>query len=274
MGIFDNILRIFTGGSEATQQSQQTSRPVDLTPAEYSGIRPDLVAGIRSLISSGGGPQYGGPLFSPETANEQAVRGQLMDTTGPGTARAGYTSDVITGKYLPGQEGANPFFDAAVRAAQRPTLEGLTETLTRALPGRFTQAGQFVQPGGSSAFDRAAAIATRGAANAIGDIATNMGLGAYEGERGRQQQAVQLEQAEVDTTIKNLQAQALPRLIQELGIERGLQLFQTRTTQLLQALQLAAGIGQPVTGQVSQGTSGGRSVQSRGLFPGGLSLPQ
>ena len=155
--------------------------------------------------------------------------------------RQNLIEQTIGGQFLPGQPGQNPFLEAAITNAQRPTMQGLEETLTRSLPGRFTQGGQFIQPHGSSAFDRAAAIATRGAADASAGIATNMSAQAYGQERGLQQQAVQLGQTEVQTLIQNLQAQALPRMIEDMGIERALAEFSGRTNQLLQALQIATG---------------------------------
>lgn len=264
---FGDIVRGLFGGSKTQQQSQATSTPSDLTPDEFSNLRGPFADALLSSLTSGG-PQYGGPLNAPIGANEQTSLNQLMGQTGPNTDRQGYLNDVIGGKYLPGSSGGNPFLDAAIREAQRPTLEGLTDTLTRALPGRFTAAGQFTQgnsgqQGGSSAFDRAAALASNGAANALAGIATNMSYQGYNDERNRQQSAVQLDQAEVDTTIKNLQAQALPRLIQEVGIERGMQLFQTNVQSVLATLQLLAGVTQPHLANTSQQTSFGESTSSQ-----------
>lgn len=234
--------------------------------------------------------------------------------------------------------GNNPFVQAAIEAAQRPTQQALEETLSRTLPGRFTQAGQFTQPGGSSAFDRAAAIATRGAGQTMGDIATNISFGAFEAERGRQfeaqenarqreaeslaqelerrgeygeaartrqfamdeglrqreSQALQEELArrgsfeeaargrefqggqanadrqleaaqalpgvsrqEIDSVIANLQAQALPRLIQDMGIERGMEQFNTQMNNFLSTLGIAGGVTRPVISQESSGRSSG-----------------
>ena len=265
-------LKDLFGGSE----SKQISIPVDTTPAELRALRKPFVDTLTSMFRSGGGPSYEGPLVAPITDAERAMLLQLQQS---GMGRQGLIEDTIAGRFLPGQEGANPYLDAAIRAAQRPTLEGLEETLSRTLPGRFTQAGQFVQPQGSSAFDRAAAIATRGAADALADIATNISFGAYESERGRQQQAIQLGQMEVDTMIKNLQAQALPRLIEDLGIERGLQEFQRKSEALIKALAIAAGVPIAQQGTIVQGTSqSSRGVipglfGSGGPFPGGLGNP-
>lgn len=265
-----NLLQSIFGGSS----QQATNKPVDLTPAEFTDLRAPLAGSLKGLLDSGGGPQYDGPLYSPITGNEQSTLDQLTATTGPGTGRSNLLADTIAGKYLPGQDGANPYLQDAIKAAQRTNLEGLTETLTRSLPGRFTAAGQMVQSnaggqGGSSAFDRAAAIATRGVANANADIATNMSANAYESERNRQTQAVQLDQAEVDTTIKNLQAQALPRMIQELGIERGLSLFQQRTAALLDILKTIGSVSSPHIAQEGQSTGETQGNAFASLFPKG-----
>lgn len=294
---FDDFMRNVFGGSEqhAQQTSSQTSQGTSSSTSAASSTPSDLnpFANIRNAFSgtltnllSGGLNAFAtpGPYVAPITGGETDVLSQLNNQTGPGTARAQYINDVLTGKYLPGQPGSNPFLDAAIREAQRPTLEGLSETLDRSLPGKFTQGGQIVDRGtggGSSAFDRAAAIASRGAANALAGIATNLSAGNFEAERGRQNQAVALDQAEVDTTVKNLQAQALPRLIQDLGIQRGLDEFKTRIASLLQLLATLGGVtaaniaqtststsqsqAQQTASATSQGTSEG--ISSKGIVP-------
>lgn len=166
-------------------------------------------------------PKYEGPLTAEMAPNETAMLQRLMDMQAAGPK---------------GPDDA--LLKAYIESVQRPLLEGLTETLTRDLPGRFTQAGQMVQPQGSSAFDRAAAIATRGVANSQKDIGTQIGYEAYKNSGDRFAQ-------EMDVAIKNLQAQALPRLIQEMGIERGIEQFNSRVNSLMQALGITAGVTQP-----------------------------
>lgn len=242
--------------------SQQSSTPTDMTPDAFKSLQGPFAQYLSTMLSQGGGPKYQGPLQANMGANEGDLLGQLMGQTNPGNARGQLLDKTMSGGFLPGQPGANPFLDAAIRAAQQPTMQGLTETLTRDLPGRFTAAGQFIQPQGSSAFDRAAAIATRGAADASANIATNMSSQAYESERGRQQQAIPLSQQEVQSTISNLQAQALPRMIQENGIDRGISLFKDQTQQLMQILGILAGVTQPTIASQSQGDS------AKGIIPG------
>jgi len=276
-----DVLKSVFGGSSSESQTQSTSTPINFTDKNLQGLAPDLAASLKQLLGSYGQQTTNAGTGGTGTTTPQAgVTGQeqsLLDTlktqVGPGTDSAGYIKDVLGGKYLPGQPGANPFFDAAVRAAQRPTLEGLTETLSRALPGRFTANGQLIQSneggqGGSSAFDRAAAIATRGASNAVGDIATNMGNTAYGSERTNQNVAAGLDQAQVDQTIKGLQASALPRLIQQNGLDQGLALFQQQTSNLLDLLKTIGGIQAPKIANASQSTGTSSSSTEKGIVPG------
>lgn len=249
-----DIWKMIFGGSDSEQTSIST--PKDMTPDEFKNLRNPFSAELQKIMGSGG-PNYDGPLMANMSGNETSLLNQLMSMTGAGTSRNGLIEDTIAGKYLPGSAGSNPFLEAAIKAAQRPTLQGLTETLDRTLPGRFTSAGQFVQPQGTSAFDRAAAIASRGAADAMGDIATKMSYQGYNDERARQQEAIPLSRSEVDTTVMNLQAQGLPRMIQDQGIDRGIALFQQRTQQLLEILKLIGGVTSPTIAneQYAHGTS-------------------
>ncbi len=262
----DFLMNVF-GGSKSEQQSQSTSKPVDLTPDAYAGLRAPLATELTKFLGNGGTPQYQGPLTTSLGGNEQTVLDQLMRQTGPNTARGDYLDKTLGGNYLPGQAGSNPFLQASIEAAQRPTFQALEETRGRTLPGRFTQAGQFTQPQGSSAFDRAAAIATRGATQAAADIATNLSSRAYDTERQLQQGAVGLSQAEVDKTVTNLQAQALPRLIQDQGIDRALSLFKERTQSLLDVLKTIAGVAAPTVANEAQSTGTAESTSQKGVFP-------
>lgn len=271
MGFLEDIF----GGSQTQQTS--TSTPSNYTAPALQGLSPELAQSLSQLLGSftQQNTSAGNPLTGTTATPQAPLSGQENQLLGqlPGQISSGndYIQKSLSGAFLPGQPGANPFFDAAVRAAQRPTLEGLQETLSRSLPGRFTANGQFIQPntgdqGGSSAFDRAAAIATRGAANAVGDIATNMGNAQFGQERQLQQNSVGLEQGQVDSMIKGLQASALPRLIQQNGLDQGLALFQQQTQNLLDILKTIGAVQAPVLANttVSQGTS----TTEKGIIPG------
>lgn len=249
----------WTQGDRAGMPRQNVN--TGMNPGNSPGGTGGMTGGTSGTMGTnpnnilGGIPYYQGPLVAQMTPQEKALLAKLGGQTsnpngGTGSDASNYLLDVIGGNYLPGQPGANPFMDAAIREAQRPTMEGLTETLTRDLPGRFTNAGQMIQPQGSSAFDRAAAIASKGATDAMAGIATNMSFQGYETERGRQQDAAKsmpgVTRQEVDTTIESLKAAALPRLIQDLGIERGIEEFNNRVNNLLTTLGLAGAASRPV----------------------------
>lgn len=287
-----------------------SSQPVDMTPGAFKNLQGPFADIIGQLMGVSGQaanpnaimgniPGYTGPLAAPATANENTTLGQLQaNANAPNAnnsassflqtllgqpagqtasvAQAGQTASTVNAQ-MNGANAGNPFLQAAITAAQRPTMQNLTETLTRDLPGRFTQAGQFIQPQGSSAFDRAAAIATRGAGDTMGDIATNISANDYEAQQGRnattinQQQAAQntaaqqqnqnqvtaaslapqVSGAQVDNLVKNLQAQALPRLINDYGLENGMAEFNNRTNSLLALIGMGAGVTAPQTSQAS-----------------------
>jgi hypothetical protein len=211
-----------------------------------------------------------------------------------------------TGAFNAGAAGANnPISNAYVQAAQRQTQQALQESLSQSLPSQFAAAGQNVAPGTSSAFDRAAAIATRGSADALGDIATNinynnmnnaqtrsatalgqnsaqnaaaglqtqnLGVNTQQNAQQNAQTAAQLQQAgatansgiqaqDVNTAINNLQAQALPRLISDQGIQNGMSAFNNNVNSILAGLGIGAGVTRPVIGNSSSGSSAGINLK-------------
>lgn len=275
MGLFDDIMQRLFGGAQTSSSS--ATGPVDMTPGPFRDLQNPLAGLFQSFLGGAGnnmlsnlGQQYGGPLFAPMTDAEGATLARLgmMPTFG----KAGsYFDDAVAGKYL----GPNQYMSDYIKAAQHETQMALEQTLGRTLPGRFAMAGHLTNPyqtskpsNSSSAFDRAAALAYGEGAHALGKIATDITYQGYESERNRQQAAansrVQLGQAEVDSTIKTLQAQALPRLIQELGIERGMKTFQDSMGQVLDVLKLIGGITQPTVATAGSSTSSG--TQNKGIF--------
>ena len=256
-------------------KSKSKSEPVDLTPQVFKNLQSPFAEVLAQLLGStattgptGGAtsfapvgeggvtqgiPSAEGPFTAPVGAGEQTLLEQLLAKASGGAPSSAESllSQTAEGGFL--QE--NPFLQSQIEIAQRANLQGLEELLTRVLPGRFTQGGQFTQPEGSSAFDRAAAIATRGVAQAGADIAGNLAFQGFEAERGRQQEAAialpQVSATEVDTLISNLQAQALPRLIEQFGIEAGTEAFNQQISTLLQVLAIAQGATQPVFGTES-----------------------
>jgi hypothetical protein len=242
----------------------------------------------------------GGPnLGASQDLLGQILSGQQMGT---GPAFMGTPGGVAQGEM-------NPFLQQAIEAAQRPLVENFQDIVAPALRAQFTQAGQQIAGQGSSPFHMAAARAQSGLANAMGDIGANMAfqdfaqrqaLGSQEfqqlrglqsqehqQDRSRQLDAVAqsqgVERAQFEQLLAGLEAQALPRLVEQYGIDQGLEEFRRREQQLLAALQMAGGLAAPtpVTDSVSQGTSFGQQTATssgsssgvgatEGIIPGAI----
>ena len=269
-----NFLKSLFGGS--TQESQSTQGPVDVTPPEIEQLRGDFVNTLSSLFGGGGNALAGVPTSgltgTAGTAQITSPEQQLLDlitndATGGGGGRDQLLGNTLAGNFLPGQNQANPFLNAAIEAAQRPTAQAFEEVLGRSLPGKFAVAGQQTkQKEGSSAFDRAAAIQSRGLADALGDIATNISFGSFQQERNLQQAAIGISQEEAELGIEQLQASALPRLIEQFGLDKGTAEFNTRLDAILKALSIATGTPLQTVAAQSQSTAEGES--DKGIIPG------
>jgi hypothetical protein len=272
------------GGKTEKTSSSSSSAPVNLTPAVYEGLQPDIANRLRALIQPGGIPVQDVPNFRP-TRNENAMLQQLQQYVTTGGRTAPVINDTLSGYYLPGQEGGNRYLEDSIGIAQRATKENLEHVLGRTLPGTFTAAGHTISGGlrspnanlkpGSTAFDLAAARAFGSGASALSDIATNMSSAAYESERGRQAAtALQVGRDDVAAMVANIEAQALPRMLKMYGYEQGKENANTQIAQLLQTLQLLAGVAAPVYGNVSSSSSSGSGTTSpnvfASLFPKGL----
>lgn len=281
-GLGDFLQSIF-GGSKSDAVQQSTSTPTNFTDPALQGLSPDLATALRGLLGTYGSTAAGaGSIATSATPTPQApLSGQensLLSTingqVGPGTASAQYTKDVLNGNYMPGAPGGNPQLAAAITAAQRPTLDNLTHTLTTALPGRFAAAGQSLQPnsagstgGGSSAFDNAAALAFQSAAHTSTDIASNIGNNAWNTGVQEKIAAAGLDSSAVNNTINALTASALPRLIQQNGLDQGISLFNTQISNLLDVLKTIGAVQAPTLANTSQSTGQSQSTASKGIFP-------
>lgn len=270
-----------------------SSGPVDVTPEPFKALQQPVADILRNLFSGQLG--FAGGQFPGVTDPSRFTAGlapqetdlltRIGSLTGAPSPALGEAQNLLT-SILQGQglsPESNPFLAATIASAQRPLIEQFQDIQLPNLISQFTGAGQRVQPGGSSAFDRAGAIATRGLTNALADISTNLAGQNFQAERGRQQQAVtqasQLQTADIQSTIQGLQAVALPRLIEQFGIDRGLEEFNRRITTVLQAIQLAQGlplqtIAQEGEGEIKPNIVGTLGTLATGgfgaLFPGGL----
>lgn len=241
-----------------------------MTPAEFAAQRDEFAGFLEGLLGpSGPGGAPGIPQLpaggatpgqtAPITAQEQS----LLDMLGPseGAGRRDLIARTQGGEFL----NSNPFLDEAIRRAQRPTQEALEHTLSRTLPGTFTAAGQTISGGlrspnatlkpASSAFDLSAARAIEAGARELGGIASDIGFRSFDAERGRQQESITLGANEIQSTVNKLQASALPRLIHEMGVARGLEAWNNSLDAWMEAMKLFGASVQPTIANQQQTSS-------------------
>lgn len=274
--------------------SKSKSKVKDYTPPEFKSLRPDIAQALQQLFTTGGASfgeapstEGGGgttaPLAAPIAPNEQALLNQLMTNAAQSPTQAAGQDlllQTIQGKYL--DPASNPFLSALIQQEQNRLAENFRLTEAPLLQSRFTNAGQSIQPQGSSAFDTAAAIALRGLTQSQADIATQLAAQNYATERAAQQNAVTQAQNistdEVNRLTTILQQQALPRLIEQKGIDAGLEEFRRRMQMILDALGISAQLAAPALAssqksstspqyQFGIGFSGGDSGSSGGGTP-------
>lgn len=229
--------------------NQSSSRSVDLTPQEYKTQR-NLVARELRSRAKGDVNEITGPFVAPITGQEQEALGAFnssaFGSNGLGAAADQQLIDTLQGK-------TNPFLPQAIDAAISPILRNaeLQELRDRAL---YTGAGQKIQ--GSTAFteDRARSIADT--ERNVGDVASQLAFQAYQQERANQMQAVSLTNARFAEQREGIATLALPRLIEQLGIDKGNAEMARRFAVIENALQTLAGLTQPTLGSFSSGGGG------------------
>lgn len=254
-------------------ESRSRSSPYDLTPPQLKALRGPAANLLRSYIAGDGG--YEGAFVAELTPEEREllriVGAQGGERSPLESASAAQLQGTLRGDYA---DPNNPLVQAAIRAAQRPAIEAFREA-SLADRAAFTLAGHRVGgtaegggPSESSPFARARALAQRGLANSLTDISSEIVYGNLQAERDRQIRAAsaaeQLEQGEFNRAVQALEAAALPRLIEQLGIDRGIEEFNRR----IQLALTAAGIvfGNTVIAQESK--SYGESAEA-GISYGG-----
>lgn len=182
---------------------------------------------------------------------------QALARAQTGTARA--LGDVATNLAFQTAEA-----DAQRRLQAAQVLGGLEvsgraqglEAIQLALQGGQLGLQGLLAQGGfaNDAFSRALqATQALGLPREIADVDLSRRAGAFEDAAQRSLTAAQtapaLEQVQFDKLLSNLEAQALPRLIEELGIERGLAEFERQQGQLVQLLTLVGQLSSPTVAQ-------------------------
>lgn len=207
----------------------------------------------------------------------------------------------LGGDYL--NPESNPYLSKTIESAIAPLRQEWENTILPNLKIGFSKAGQTITGTGSSPFDRAASLASNEYMRNIADIGTKIAGQNYQSERDRMLQALGLGQQatgqeigaqtsniagrqaeqglnqsaraqQTQELVSTLQAVALPRLIQQYGLDQGVTEFRNRLNTLMQLLNMQAGLatGTTVNVQPSQPQQGqlGDLLAGAGGLAGGI----
>lgn len=210
-------------------RSQSRSRTRDITPPEFKALRGPFAAGLSGLLATGGG-EFGGDLVAPITAAEESRLAQLSTQ-----------ADDLFSAILP-EIQATARGDFLANAPSNPFLRGGIDFITQSVNDAFDQeaaslrtlfsrAGQPIQE--SSPFSTAQSRLEIDRQDRLTDQIAGLVLPFFESERQRQASAVDQARSALEAQQGVLEAVALPRLIADLGVERGQQLFTERLNRLL-----------------------------------------
>lgn len=223
---------------------------IDTTPGQFTNLRDPFTRSLTGLINSGGGQGFQGDLTAGLSDEQKKLLGQINAQAGGTNGLQGQgrslLSQTLDGRFL--DPKSNPFLQGTIDAANRGAIRNFNEITDPRLRSAFTRSGQTIQPGGSSPFDKALGQSQADVFNTLSDNATQIASANFQAERGRQQagigQAEAITQQDFNKSIQALQANELPRLIKDLGIQRGLAEFQNKVNTLIQSLQLAGNASQ------------------------------
>lgn len=231
------------------------STQTDVTPDEFQDLRQPVSRGLQGIIGSEGGPTFRGPFTAPIGQQEQTALQNVQGFGGNNLLQNqsdAFLQSQIEGRALSPE--SNPFLQQTIEAATRPLFRAFDdrELQERALFGR---AGQKLQE--SSPFAQARSRATEGLLSAVGDVSGRIAGENFQRGLDRQQQAVNQVQATQQARFQQargiLEASALPRLIQQFGIDQGKREFDRRMQMFLAALQTGGQLGQPTLDTTSVG---------------------
>lgn len=255
----------------------QLGAPAGPFAAPMTGGENTMLNAIRNYMGGGGAQAVDtGQRTLTSMASGTGAFSPLVTGVGSG---AGFdlTQNILKGNTM------NPATDAmlrgAITTAQRPLLERFGDQMGDAR-GAFTLGGQFVQPGASSPFELAKARLQTGLADAMGDVATNISYANLAQERQRQADLLAQQNASfesganrqlgaatatvpftrgvLDSLVEGLRVEALPRMIEQGGIDAGVNEFNTQRNAFLNLLMQAFGASgpQPVAIPGQPGTTG------------------
>jgi hypothetical protein len=262
--------------------SKSRGQVVDKQAREFKDLRPglaDLISGTFGDITNfmSGDLGFDGSEIDLDRFRAPMTLGETDALEGLGRLNEGSENEMLSsdlmrrtlsGDFL--SRDSNPELADLIRFTNKEINSAFNDQglATKSL---FARAGQTLPE--SSPFSDAAAKLEAGRLDAIGKNVSTMAAANYQAERDRQVQAVEQTRAtagfEFSRQLEFLQANALPRLIDEIGFDRAFTEFQTRLAALSQALGIAAGITSPALGVETMASGGGVLSGGTTGAPGG-----
>lgn len=239
--------------------SSSRSRSRDATPKIFKKQRERILEQLNQRID-GNVPSVQGPFIAPVSAGEQAgldaLQANVFGDTGLGAAQDQYLTQTLT------QSGENPFLQATIDAAIRPILENaqLQELRDRSA---FAGAGQKLSRSSAFAEDRANAV--RDTERAVGDVAAQLAFQEFENRRQQQAQAVELANSRFAEQRQAISTLALPRLVEQYGIEKGNEEMVRRFNVIEAALNQLAQLASPRVVTLSSSSQGNAGIDLGGI---------
>lgn len=244
-------------GGFGFSQSKSKDKARDLTPREFVAQRGFVADELRDRAAGNvrgiEGP-FAAPLQGPELRAFEDFNANAFGQAGLGAAADAQLRATL------GDPQANPFLQEVINAAVRPLIqnEQLNELRSRA---NFTGSGQKIQS--SSAFVEDRNRSLRDTERQIADVGAQI---AFQ-ERQNQLAAVSLANDRLAEQREGIAQLALPRLIEQFGIDKGNEELARRFQVIEAALTNLASLTTPTP--VTLRESDSASFQTSGGFKGG-----
>lgn len=234
-------------------QDESTSK--DMIPWPYQQMRQPVAQGMAPWLNWNTMPQYGEDFTSPmlpAEAGNLGNLGQMASGQSLEIPSERQLSDTLAGKYLDIE--SNPWLRGTYDAAARSVLDSSNEAF---MGQRSAFTGQQQRPTSSSPMAAAESRLSRDRDITLANLSSQIFSPAYQNERQIQAQAAKTARDfmsfQFDKVVQNQKEQALPRLIEQYGLDKGTEMFNTRMQAFIAILSTAAGLTDYKSGSESSG---------------------
>lgn len=170
-----------SAGGGSSKSSGSTS-----IPSWQAKYLKDLYGRAQSDVANNPVEYYPGQTVAAQDPATLGYEQNALSYAADGGPTSSYLNDVVGGKYL--DPASNPYLRSTYDLASKAVTDNYRDAVLPAINSRFALAGQ----SGSGNFAGAFARSNDALGGSLRDLGTQIYGGAYEAERGRQQQAAPL----------------------------------------------------------------------------------